>query len=142
MFKVKVYTCNIFSCRRVILAMEEEREEISLWLLFLHSRLLFLYCFYFNFCLELMLNLITGDLNLVNINVWFLWFNKNSSIKKLNIDIKCQKEIIFFKNCLSSTVSFNWISFPFFVFRFVRNSTFIVTAYYDWKFWKTVDPKI
>lgn len=136
MFKVKVYTCNIFSCRRVILAMEEEREEISLWLLFLHSRLLFLYCFYFNFCLELMLNLITGDLNLVNINVWFLWFNKNSSIKKLNIDIKCQKEIIFFKNCLSSTVSFNWISFPFFVFRFVRNSTFIVTAYYDWKFWK------
>lgn len=135
MFKVKVYTCNIFSCRRVILAMEEEREEISLWLLFLHSRLLFLYCFYFNFCLELMLNLITGDLNLVNINVWFLWFNKNSSIKKLNIDIKCQKEIIFFKNCLSSTVSFNWISFPFFVFRFVRNSTFIVTAYYDWKFW-------
>lgn len=136
MFKVKVYTCNIFSCRRVILAMEEEREEISLWLLFLHSRLLFLYCFYFNFCLEVMLNLITGDLNLVNINVWFLWFNKNSSIKKLNIDIKCQKEIIFFKNCLSSTVSFNWISFPFFVFRFVRNSTFIVTAYYDWKFWK------
>lgn len=136
MFKVKVYTCNIFSCRRVILAMEEEREEISLWLLFLHSRLLFLYCFYFNFCLELMLNLITGDLNLVNINVWFLWFNKNSSIKKLNIDIKCQKEIIFLKNCLSSTVSFNWISFPFFVFRFVRNSTFIVTAYYDWKFWK------
>lgn len=136
MFKVKVYTCNIFSCRRVILAMEEEREEISLWLLFLHSRLLFLYCFHFNFCLELMLNLITGDLNLVNINVWFLWFNKNSSIKKLNIDIKCQKEIIFFKNCLSSTVSFNWISFPFFVFRFVRNSTFIVTAYYDWKFWK------
>lgn len=136
MFKVKVYTCNIFSCRRVILAMEEEREEISLWLLFLHSRLLFLYCFQFNFCLELMLNLITGDLNLVNINVWFLWFNKNSSIKKLNIDIKCQKEIIFLKNCLSSTVSFNWISFPFFVFRFVRNSTFIVTAYYDWKFWK------
>lgn len=136
MFKVKVYTCNILSCRKVILAMEEEREEISLWLLFLHSRLLFLYCFYFNFCLEVMLNLITGDLNLVNINVWFLWFNKNSSIKKLNIDIKCQKEIIFFKNCLSSTVSFNWISFPFFVFRFVRNSTFIVTAYYDWKFWK------
>lgn len=136
MFKVKVYTCNIFSCRRVILAMEEEREEISLWLLFLHSRLLFLYCFYFNFCLELMLNLITGDLNLVNINVWFLWFNKNSSIKKLNIDIKCQKEIIFFLNCLSSNVSFNWISFPFFFFRFIRNSTFIVTAYYDWKFWK------
>lgn len=136
MFKVKVYTCNIFSCRRVILAMEEEREEISLWLLFLHSRSLFLYCFHFNFCWELMLNLITGDMNFVNINVWFLWFNKNSSIKKLNIDIKCQKEIIFFKNCLSSTVSFNWISFPFFVFRFVRNSTFIVTAYYDWKFWK------
>lgn len=83
-------------------------------MLFLHSRSLFLYCFHFNFCLELMLNLITGDLNLVNINVWFLWFNKNSSIKKLNIDIKCQKEIIFFKNCLSSNVSFNWISFPFF----------------------------
>lgn len=83
-------------------------------MLFLHSRLLFLYCFHFNFCLELMLNLITGDLNLVNINVWFLWFNKNSSIKKLNIDIKCQKEIIFFLNCLSSNVSFNWISFPFF----------------------------
>lgn len=83
-------------------------------MLFLHSRLLFLYCFHFNFCLELMLNLITGDLNLVNINVWFLWFNKNSSIKKLNIDIKCQKEIIFFLNCLSSNVSFNWTSFPFF----------------------------